>query len=1053
MSQSSDAAILAALQRVRDVGQGPSFASFPFTSFPFAATSLSMQSPNFNSVPLAQQHQLQQHQQYQRPPFASSLSSSTSSSSSSLSPISLWPTTASFARPSPAAPVLTSTNTASAWKEQSMPKKPPRKKPRLVKPHDDEARAKADVTSNLQSSSIAMPRRSTTDSAAALYASMPAPPPQALNNIFRPQASLWPGPIPGSRAAAATSAATPRSTLPSAAQPFAKLASSGPIYPSFTASSLSSASASSASSVSSESSESEAAVKPMYSRQSGFMGGAFISEESVFLRQPAISSEPVLLNPGARPVSLSASNSSPAKTPELTKKTTKRRRSASETKTTKTKKQSPVRQLVPESKADVVLAKPVQSSEETAISKSPSPAKERVSLTKPSPPKTPSPQNMRTTTAETEAATEKPTRANKKTSPLEENVSKEANSTILATETTPVRKTVKKTLASKKPTSTKKKAPAKRVSSAKRSTPTKIVEDKTDKEKEEEKNDEEEVEKTGGTASGKTPAKTPSRPRRAAASKTPQLSEKSKSNASSSSKKKPAARSASKRTNLKKEPSSKKATKSTASSSPESAPLQTRSSSTKASSANSEAASSTNPPKANSVPDALLEANPLATLSSLAAAAAAITRSPPSENAAPRTRPRKPAPKNSKLVAQQPKQEQEPKRSGGSKAKGAASKGKKHKASKPVVETDEDATQAQKSDTETQGEKNLATKDRDLQREMRKCPLWSPYFRRLREYLRKINFEKTVLDTYEREGWRSANLEKMRPEKELAQSRRRVVLYKAKIHTLLKDLMEGEEAQKEVTLKEGDKDGLSFEHIHCSRCQGGDSDNDDNDIVMCDLEGCNKAFHQECCDPPVSKAEVESEDDWFCRRCLCMLGCLNEINEVLSTNFDDWHDVYPESETTAELEKLDAEANAKADEHRSRRSGRRIRKPAVVTKAAWDTHSFKSSESEGDEDFDTGDEEELDNAMETGDEEDDIDDTDAGLILDFKRARPKVDYRALAAQMFKGEEDEDAMDGYDAPTGRNKKSKGVESTLDEDYEEGKNYPSSPDANLRDIYHE
>ncbi|GBG25319.1 Integrator complex subunit 12 [Hondaea fermentalgiana] len=370
---------------------------------------------------------------------------------------------------------------------------------------------------------------------------------------------------------------------------------------------------------------------------------------------------------------------------------------------------------------------------------------------------------------------------------------------------------------------------------------------------------------------------------------------------------------------------------------------------------------------------------------------------------------------------------------------------------------------------------------RSLLQEIKQSLTWRPFFVRLRDALRQISFEHTMLETYEREGWRSANLEKMRPEKELAAARRKVVAIKAKIHALLRDLMEGDDAKQEAALREPDDDGLSFEHILCSKCHGGDSNDETNDIVMCDLEGCNKAFHQDCCDPVISDEELkEDDDDWFCRRCTCMLEGLNEINAVFDTDFDDWREVYPPSFTMAELAKLDAAEAETIDAKRSRRSGRRIRKPKVAAKAAWDTHSFNSEGSSSDESFDTDDEEELDEA-ESDEEDDAMDAQESSLVLDFKRQRPKVDYRALAAQMFKDEgaqdsEKEEANDnsgpGPDAASKtRNKeKRKGRQSSgvkkdsdgndddkeeeeVDADYEDGKSYSSSAEASLRELYND
>ncbi len=68
-------------------------------------------------------------------------------------------------------------------------------------------------------------------------------------------------------------------------------------------------------------------------------------------------------------------------------------------------------------------------------------------------------------------------------------------------------------------------------------------------------------------------------------------------------------------------------------------------------------------------------------------------------------------------------------------------------------------------------------------------------------------------------------------------------------------------------LQEADEEGLvEVESVLCSFCN--QSDQDGNDILLCDHKGCFKAYHQKCCDPP--ELEPDCRDDWFCQQCQCI---------------------------------------------------------------------------------------------------------------------------------------------------------------------------------------
>jgi len=268
-------------------------------------------------------------------------------------------------------------------------------------------------------------------------------------------------------------------------------------------------------------------------------------------------------------------------------------------------------------------------------------------------------------------------------------------------------------------------------------------------------------------------------------------------------------------------------------------------------------------------------------------------------------------------------------------------------------------------------------------------PIWKKYINGTNAELQKIRFCKTMIDAYEREGWRSANLEKMRPVQELEKAQARIITSKKKIKSLLQELCDGPEARKERTIQiqEEDSDsGVDASEILCSKCGKGNS-TDENDIVMCDLEGCNKAFHQKCCMPEVSQHELEASDDWFCRRCLCKLNILNAINDEFDTDYETWKHLFKKDFKEYETEQKKQEEGNKN------------------FRGAWDTHSFNSDTDE--ESWSEG----IENEHAESSSEESLEDIDENpLILTTKRVRKKVDYSKLNDELFKDEKSADDDD-------------------------------------------
>ena len=74
-------------------------------------------------------------------------------------------------------------------------------------------------------------------------------------------------------------------------------------------------------------------------------------------------------------------------------------------------------------------------------------------------------------------------------------------------------------------------------------------------------------------------------------------------------------------------------------------------------------------------------------------------------------------------------------------------------------------------------------------------------------------------------------------------------------------------------MEEEDEEGnIELEDITCSAC--GEMEAEDNDILLCDKEGCYRAYHQKCLVPNINNEALQSEKDWFCWECETVNNCL-----------------------------------------------------------------------------------------------------------------------------------------------------------------------------------
>lgn len=84
---------------------------------------------------------------------------------------------------------------------------------------------------------------------------------------------------------------------------------------------------------------------------------------------------------------------------------------------------------------------------------------------------------------------------------------------------------------------------------------------------------------------------------------------------------------------------------------------------------------------------------------------------------------------------------------------------------------------------------------------------------------------------------------------------------------------------KPVDAKDDDSgSGVSLEDLVCAVCLIGDA-TDENDLLLCDAQGCFRAYHMRCLEPIVTLKEVEATEgeDWFCPLCSGMADCVHKI--------------------------------------------------------------------------------------------------------------------------------------------------------------------------------
>ncbi|KAF1334936.1 Phd-finger family homeodomain protein, partial [Globisporangium splendens] len=208
-----------------------------------------------------------------------------------------------------------------------------------------------------------------------------------------------------------------------------------------------------------------------------------------------------------------------------------------------------------------------------------------------------------------------------------------------------------------------------------------------------------------------------------------------------------------------------------------------------------------------------------------------------------------------------------------------------------------------RSTQELQMQQNANTTDEEV-------PVDDPAHKKLEKRIvaqvKRLRFHLAYLEAYEGEGWRKASREKLKPSQELATARRKLLTGKRAVVDALAELQRLHEGHTQYPyLAGGGIAELLPEDIYCSRCGSTEAD-EDNDILICDNEGCQRAYHQKCQTPWLATSDIPVGNElWYCEVCLALFNSLKAINYAFGTTYEKPSEVFLE---LAEEEQEEAQA-------------------------------------------------------------------------------------------------------------------------------------------------
>jgi hypothetical protein len=181
---------------------------------------------------------------------------------------------------------------------------------------------------------------------------------------------------------------------------------------------------------------------------------------------------------------------------------------------------------------------------------------------------------------------------------------------------------------------------------------------------------------------------------------------------------------------------------------------------------------------------------------------------------------------------------------------------------------------------------------------------WHDYKQLIKKFVSGLLKEEHYLELYSQ----SQNLKE--GDLELKRIQGKVKSWKKAIVSTMKAIeSENQEHKRWPELGEADEENMvEVSHILCSACNGEEAD--DNDILFCDREGCFRAYHQLCLQPPITLQDFDPEQDWFCWQCECLDDCLDLISERLGEEHITVDSLFPEVQRENDAEAAAADTLA-----------------------------------------------------------------------------------------------------------------------------------------------
>ncbi|KAL4521386.1 hypothetical protein Ndes2437B_g08023 [Nannochloris sp. 'desiccata'] len=157
-------------------------------------------------------------------------------------------------------------------------------------------------------------------------------------------------------------------------------------------------------------------------------------------------------------------------------------------------------------------------------------------------------------------------------------------------------------------------------------------------------------------------------------------------------------------------------------------------------------------------------------------------------------------------------------------------------------------------------------------------------YNRLKGQLSRLRQEQALVEAYAADGWRGASREKVKPVAEIKRAKEQIQRCKEVIRECVKVVDEAE-GDKAIPAELFDEDGeLDLDYIFCAKCQGNES-TDDNDIILCDGH-CNRAYHVKCLIPPVDPETLPEDEGWLCPSCDRKIDMIDDINDEFGTEYE-----------------------------------------------------------------------------------------------------------------------------------------------------------------------